>query len=264
MKTALRWSPINDSRRRAGNGAPICLHDWNSMKLKDLAGILPVDEGQRSAASTSPGFRRIRATVAPGLLFFAAAGIEGRRRGLCRRCGKARRGGDRRGEAARRSAARRCRCFAVDDPRLALALTAARFFGSQPDNDGRRHRHQRQDVGRLLHPADLGAGRQCGGQHRHDRRRRARPQRIRRADHARSGRAAPAARANSPTPASPTPRWKPRATASTSAGSTASGSPPAPSPISAATTWTIIRRSRTIIAPSCACSTRCCRRARRR
>ena len=32
------------------------------------------------------------------------------------------------------------------------------------------HRHQRQDVGRGLHPPDLDQARPCGGEHRHDRR----------------------------------------------------------------------------------------------
>ena len=43
------------------------------------------------------------------------------------------------------------------DPRRALALIAARFFGAQPEDRRRRHRHQRQDFGRLLRPPALGA-----------------------------------------------------------------------------------------------------------
>lgn len=48
-------------------------------------------------------------------------------------------------------------------------------------------------------------------------------------------------------------RWRPRRTGLTSFASTASASRPAASPICRATTWTTIRTSRTISAPSCGC-----------
>ena len=47
----------------------------------------------------------------------------------------------------------------VGNARRALALAAARFFPRQPDDDRGGHRHQRQDLGRRLHPPDLGGAR---------------------------------------------------------------------------------------------------------
>ena len=61
----------------------------------------------------------------------------------------------------------------VDDPRRTLALVAARFFRAPAGHGRRRHRHQRQDLGRRLHSADLGGARPQGGEPRHHRRRRA-------------------------------------------------------------------------------------------
>ena len=74
---------------------------------------------------------------------------------------------------------------------------------------------------------------------------------LRLADHARSGRAAPHARRNSPARASRISRSRRRRTGSTSTGSTACASRPAASPISAAIISTIIRASRPISPPSC-------------
>ena len=63
---------------------------------------------------------------------------------------------------------------------------------SAPAGDHRRrHRHQRQDLGRRLHAADLRRARPQGGLARHHRPGQARRQRLRRADDARSGHAAP-------------------------------------------------------------------------
>ena len=45
----------------------------------------------------------------------------------------------------------------VGNARRALALVAAKFYPRQPQNHRRRHRHQRQDLRRRLHAADLDA-----------------------------------------------------------------------------------------------------------
>ena len=58
----------------------------------------------------------------------------------------------------------------VANARRALALAAAGFFPRQPGNNRRRHRHQRQDLGRRLHAADLDLARPPSRQHRHHRR----------------------------------------------------------------------------------------------
>ena len=57
----------------------------------------------------------------------------------------------------------------VPNARRALALAAARFYPRQPAHHRRRHRHQRQDLGRGLHPPDLGRARPSGREHRHRR-----------------------------------------------------------------------------------------------
>ena len=94
----------------------------------------------------------------------------------------------------------------------------------------RRHRHQRQDLGRRLHAPDLAAARPCLGQHRHHRAGFAEAHGLRLADHAGSDRAASAARRDRRATASPiSPSRRPR-TGSTSTGSTACASPPAASP----------------------------------
>ena len=78
----------------------------------------------------------------------------------------------------------------VDNARRALSLIAARIYPRQPQGDRRGDRHQRQDLGRGLHPADLGGARIRGRQRRHHRRRHAEARGLWLADHARSGRPA--------------------------------------------------------------------------
>ena len=102
------------------------------MKLKDLAGILPADGGASADAEVT-GVTSDSRKVAPGMIFVAVAGTQGRRRGLCRR--------RRDGGAPRRSSRRRgaalgaltAPVLSVDDPRLALARIAARLFPRQPE-----------------------------------------------------------------------------------------------------------------------------------
>ena len=87
--------------------------------------------------------------------------------------------------------AERVPCCTAAEPRRALALMAARFYPAQPAHHRRRHRHQRQDLGRRLHAPDLRRARPQGRLARHHRPGQARRQRLRRADHARSRLAAP-------------------------------------------------------------------------
>ncbi|MBZ9754006.1 UDP-N-acetylmuramoyl-L-alanyl-D-glutamate--2,6-diaminopimelate ligase [Mesorhizobium sp. ESP6-5] len=100
------------------------------MKLKDLAGILPV-EGTASADLEVTGISSDSRQVKPGVVFFALAGTKAD-------------GASYAADAARRGAAMivlgkgsaladlPVPVLAVDDPRLALALSAARYFGRQP------------------------------------------------------------------------------------------------------------------------------------
>ncbi|RWE39902.1 MAG: UDP-N-acetylmuramoyl-L-alanyl-D-glutamate--2,6-diaminopimelate ligase [Mesorhizobium sp.] len=100
------------------------------MKLKDLAGILPV-EGTASVDLEVTGISSDSRQVKPGVVFFALAGTKAD-------------GASYAADAARRGAAAivtgkgsaladlSVPVLAVDDPRLALALSAARYFGRQP------------------------------------------------------------------------------------------------------------------------------------
>ncbi|TGV60876.1 UDP-N-acetylmuramoyl-L-alanyl-D-glutamate--2,6-diaminopimelate ligase [bacterium M00.F.Ca.ET.141.01.1.1] len=100
------------------------------MKLKELAGILPV-EGTASVDLEVTGISSDSRQVKPGVVFFALAGTKAD-------------GASYAADAARRGAAAIVTgkgsgladlpvpVLAVDDPRLALALSAARYFGRQP------------------------------------------------------------------------------------------------------------------------------------
>lgn len=99
------------------------------MKLRDLAGILPV-EGTASADLEVTGISSDSRQVKPGVVFFALAGTKAD-------------GATYAADAAQRGAAAvvagsaiaglPAPVLAVDDPRLALALSAARYFGKQPE-----------------------------------------------------------------------------------------------------------------------------------
>ncbi|QPC92240.1 UDP-N-acetylmuramoyl-L-alanyl-D-glutamate--2,6-diaminopimelate ligase [Mesorhizobium sp. INR15] len=100
------------------------------MKLRDLAGILPV-EGTTSVDTEVTGISSDSRQVEPGVVFFALAGTKAD-------------GATYAADAARRGAAAIVAgkgsalsglpvpVLAVDDPRLALALSAASYFGKQP------------------------------------------------------------------------------------------------------------------------------------
>ncbi|TRD00866.1 UDP-N-acetylmuramoyl-L-alanyl-D-glutamate--2,6-diaminopimelate ligase [Mesorhizobium sp. WSM4303] len=101
------------------------------MHLRDLAGILPV-EGTASRDLEVTGISSDSRQVKPGVVFFALAGSKAD-------------GATYVADAAKRGAAAvvvgktsaiaglSVPVLSVDDPRLALALSAARFFGRQPE-----------------------------------------------------------------------------------------------------------------------------------
>jgi UDP-N-acetylmuramoyl-L-alanyl-D-glutamate--2,6-diaminopimelate ligase len=101
------------------------------MHLRDLAGILPV-EGTASRDLEVTGISSDSRQVKPGVVFFALAGSKAD-------------GAAYAADAAKRGAAAvvvgkasaiaglSVPVLSVDDPRLALALSAARFFGKQPE-----------------------------------------------------------------------------------------------------------------------------------
>ncbi|MER9405693.1 UDP-N-acetylmuramoyl-L-alanyl-D-glutamate--2,6-diaminopimelate ligase [Mesorhizobium caraganae] len=101
------------------------------MHLRDLAGILPV-EGTSSRDLEVTGISSDSRQVKPGVVFFALAGSKAD-------------GAAYAADAAKRGAAAvvvgkasaiaglSVPVLSVDDPRLALALSAARFFGKQPE-----------------------------------------------------------------------------------------------------------------------------------
>ena len=136
------------------------------------------------------------------------------------------------------------------------ARAGGRAILSAPAGDDRRgHRHQRQDLGRGLHPADLGGARasrpRASAPSAWSRRKREVYGSLTTPDPVelhrtldRTGRAR----------ASRISRWRRPRTGSTSTGSTACASRPAASPICRATISTIIRPSKPISRPSCGCS----------
>ena len=101
------------------------------MHLKDLAGILPV-EGTAFPDLEVTGISSDSRQVRAGVIFFALAGSKAD--GAAYAADAAGRGAAAivagRGNAISGSSAP---VLAVDDPRLALALSAARFFGRQPE-----------------------------------------------------------------------------------------------------------------------------------
>ncbi len=123
-----------------------------------------------------------------------------------------------------------------------------RALSAPARDDRRRHRHQRQDLGRRLHAPDLCRARPQGRLARHHRPRQAGRRRLRLADDARSGRAAWTARRAGAGRRHASRHGGLLARPRPAAGSTACGSRPAPSPISATITSTITRRSEDYLA----------------
>lgn len=112
-------------------GAPFVYDDWNSMKLKDLAGILPV-EGPVPGDVEITGISSDSRKVSAGTLFVAIPGTKADGAAFAK-------------DAAARGASavivsRNAKLeglsvpvLTVDEPRLALSLAAARFFEKQPE-----------------------------------------------------------------------------------------------------------------------------------
>jgi hypothetical protein len=193
----------------------------SSMKLRDIAGNafpelkeqLDGPVGALEISGLSPDSRKIT----PGMAFVAVAGTKADGAGFI-------------ADAAARGATVAIAAHAVEtsipvlvvqQPRRFLSIAASNFYGKQPETMVAVTGTSRQDLGRVLHPPDLGACRPSGGDDRHHRRRVADAQRLRLADDARSGRRCISCWRNLPTKASPMPRWKPPAMVSTSAASMA-------------------------------------------
>jgi UDP-N-acetylmuramoyl-L-alanyl-D-glutamate--2,6-diaminopimelate ligase len=108
----------------------ICLSDWISMKLKDFAGILPVDRsvsGDVAVAGVSSDTRE----AIEGALFFALPGVK--TDGAAFAADAALKGAS--AVVAAKGAVRSALpvpLIEVEDPRRALALSAALFFAGQP------------------------------------------------------------------------------------------------------------------------------------
>ncbi|TPK70907.1 UDP-N-acetylmuramoyl-L-alanyl-D-glutamate--2,6-diaminopimelate ligase [Mesorhizobium sp. B2-4-15] len=100
------------------------------MKLRDLAGVLPV-EGTASADLEVTGISSDSRQVKPGVVFFALAGTKAD--GAAYAADAARRGAlaivTSKGSSV---AGLPVPVLVVDDPRLALALSASSYFGKQP------------------------------------------------------------------------------------------------------------------------------------
>ena len=221
------------------------------MKLSDLVGRTAVDA--RFAARRDQRRHGRQPQGEAGHLFVAVPGAKADGAHFVAAGARGGRGGGRWPRRARRLPSRR-RLRAGRRMCAARSRSRRRVLSAPAGDHRRRHRHQRQDLGRRLHAADLGA-RASGGEHRHDRRRRAAsakiygslttPDPVDAASHARptGGRGRHASRAGSvlprPRPA-PARRRAPRR--------------PAPSPISPRPHGLSSDASRTISPPSCGCS----------
>ena len=190
------FSDDADDRSASGEPWPRCIEVAGL--AVDSRAVKPGDVFFALAGSKTDGARFIDAAIAAGAV--AVVGEhppDGRARSVCR---------------------------STPNPRRALALAAAKFYPRQPANHRRGHRHQRQDLGRGLHAADLAAARPCLRQHRHHRPGVAEAHRLRLADHARSDRAASPARRDRGRRRHASRAWKPPRTGSISIGSTACAS----------------------------------------
>ena len=222
------------------------------MKLRDLfSDDATIDPQAEAAACHRPCGGQPRGQAGRSVL--RARRQQDRRRALhrCRRLPPAR---SRSRAIIRRKAAVRVPFVVTPNPRRALALAAAKFLSAAARNHRGRHRHQRQDLGRRLHAADLAAARSCIGQHRHHRAGVAEAHHLRIADDAGSDRAASPARRNRARGRHPSRARGLLARARPVSAGRRAHRAPAASPICRATTWITIPTSRIISPPSCGCS----------
>ena len=232
-----------------------CWHarDRVFMKLNDLLGADAITDA-RFAALDVRGISADSRTIRPGDLFVAVAGAKDD--GLRFAADALARG--RRGRHGRTGAAdAACRRRRLHQGRQRAAGPGAgggEILSAPAAGDRGDHRHQREDVGRRVHPPDSGprsaqaprASARSGWSRRGAKSTARSPRRIRSRCTARS--------TSSPAKASLISPSKPPRTVSISTASTAFGLRPAASPISAATISTITRRSRPISPPSSGCS----------
>ncbi len=230
------------------------------MKLRE---ILPSDAeiDARSADLDIGGVTADSRTVKRGDLFVAIAGGKADGLDFVAPGDRRRRRRDRRRTAAADAAAGECRVRACRQ-RAARAGADRREILSAPAGDHRRrHRHQRQDVGRSLHAANLDGARPSRRQHRHHRHRLAARRNLRLADDARSGGAAPFARRAGRRGRHASRDRSVVARARSISRLDGLRIAAAASPISPAIISIIIRASKPISPPSCGCSRFCSNRA---
>ena len=207
-----------------------------ALRLAALCDDRAAPAGQRRGRDRRPS-ARTRARSAPGDLFAAMPGTRtdgGRFLADARAAGAVAVLGDARAVAGHRPAGpgRRGAARRPGPGRRPVLRPPARDRGG-------RHRHQRQDLGRGVHPPALGRPRPSGRQHRHARACRPRTRRATAASPRPTRSPCTGSRPNSPRRASSIWRSRPPATAWTSTASTACASRLPPSPTSAATISTI-------------------------
>ncbi len=151
--------------------------------------------------------------------------------------------------------------FLADDPSARARPAGRRLLRAPARDDGRGHGHERQDLGRAVHPPDLGDAGLPGRGAGHDRRFGRGLRGAARHHHARAGGAARAAGAagGQGLHARGDGGVEPRARAASARRRAAAGG--GASRTSAATTWTITRRTPTMLRPRCGSSPSCCRPA---
>ena len=145
--------------------------EGDAVKLRDLLPEAAIDA--RQAAIDIAGLAADSRKVKSGFLFIAIAGAKADGAHFAKAGRRGRRGGGRCRAAAGRLAARR----RFHSGRQCTPRTRAgrrEILSASAADDCRRHRHQRQDVGRRVHAPDLEHVGISVGKHRHGRRRRRR------------------------------------------------------------------------------------------
>ena len=100
--------------------------------------------------------------VAPGYALLRRSRRQGRRTAIRAAGDRRRRRRDRRGERGRRDLPDACRFIEVAESAPRAGARGGEILSPPAGHDRRGHRHQRQDLGRRLHPPDLGRARPQG------------------------------------------------------------------------------------------------------